>query len=159
MLDDTVTKSIHVCVPDNDLLVKGAVLGLDMAREAKTYAGMDFDLDTFVEFGYDMRADPFSFVNVAVCGDNVIGFFVGSIAHYGFHDSRFAYDRLLFVSPTVRGSVAARMLIRAFEKWATGMGASRILLGITTGVHTERTEKFYNKLGYDTVGVLTMKET
>lgn len=150
---------MRVCEPDNDLLVKGAVLGLSMAREAKTYAAMDFDLDTFVEFGYNMRADPFSFVHVAVDGDNVIGFFVGSVAEYGFHDSRFAYDRLLFVSPTARGSVAARMLIKAFEEWAHESGATRILLGITTGVHTERTEKFYNKLGYSTVGVLTMKET
>jgi predicted GNAT superfamily acetyltransferase len=64
----------------------------------------------------------------------------------------------VYVTPTRRGGIAARMLIDAFERWARDKGAARVLLGITTGVRTDATETFYNKLGYNTVGVLTIKE-
>lgn len=147
------------CVtPDDQQLLAAVRLGDAMWAESRVYGNMARSVDKMIEFAYYARASDHSFFRVAVHDDRVIGFMIGEVAPYGFHDTSFAYDRLLYVSPDRRGGAAARMLIAAFEQWAQDKGASRILLGITTGTHTDATERFYNKLGYNTVGVLTMKE-
>lgn len=145
-------------IPDDQQLLAAVRLGEVMWAESSVYGHMAREVGKMIEFAYNARASRHSFFRVAVREDQVVGFFIGEVAPYGFHDSVFAYDRLLFVTPDRRGGVAARMLIDAFERWAKDKGAERILLGITTGTRTDATEKFYNKLGYDTVGVLTMKE-
>lgn len=156
---DNVPQRMRVQEPDDRLLLAAVRLGVDMWDQSAPYASLPRSVDKMIEFAYHMRADPFSFFGVAVdAADTCHGYMIGSLADYGFSDATFAYDRLLYVAPTMRGSVAARMLITAFETWAREHGAQRVLLGITTGVHTERTEQFYNKLGYATVGRLTMKE-
>lgn len=150
--------AITIAEPDNNQLIEGCLRAMDMWKEAKTYNHMKMELDHVVDFAYNMRADPDHFLRVAVLGDKVIGFIAGSLARYGFYPGAYAHDRMLYVTPTARGSVAARMLIRSFEEWAKQHDADYVLMGVTTGIHTERTEKFYNKLGYATVGRLTMKE-
>jgi len=145
--------------PDDPQLLAGVRLANDFIAESPTYRHLaPLDIAKVIEFAYTCRANDNEFVNVAVCDGTVIGFFMGSITSYGFDTATFAYDRMLYVTPDRRGGAAARMLIDAFERWATDKGAIRILLGITTGLHTDATEKFYNKLGYNTVGKLTMKE-
>jgi GNAT superfamily N-acetyltransferase len=157
---DNVPQGLRVQEPTDQQLLAAVRLGSAMWDDSAPYASLPRAVDKMIEFAYHMRADPLSFFGVAVDGaDTCHGFVIGSLADYGFADARFAYDRLLYVAPTMRGSVAARMLIGAFETWARDNGAQRVLLGVTTGVHTERTEQFYNKLGYATVGRLTMKET
>lgn len=147
------------CVtPDDRQLLAAVRLGDAMWAESRVYGDMERSVDKMIEFAYHARASDHSFFHVATHEGTVIGFMIGEVAPYGFHDTSFAYDRLLYVSPDRRGGVAARMLINAFERWAQDKGASRILLGITTGTRTDATEAFYNKLGYNTVGVLTMKE-
>lgn len=156
---DNVPQSIRVVEPDDKALLDGVRLALDMWSEASTYRSLPVSVDKVIEFAYTMRADPHSFVGVALDRDDMChGFLVGSLADYGFTDARYAYDRMVYVAQHRRGGIAARMLIEAFERWALDRGAVHVLLGITTGVHTERTEAFYNKLGYATIGRLTMKE-
>lgn len=159
MMLDNVTHRLRVQEPDDHQLLSAVRLGIAMWDDSAPYASLPRAVDKMIEFAYHMRADPYSFFQVAVDQHDMChGFMIGSVADYGFADALFAYDRLLYVTPSKRGSVAARMLITAFETWARGHGAQRVLLGITTGVQTERTEQFYNKLGYATVGRLTMKE-
>ena len=122
------------------------------------YRDMPQSIDKIVEFAYNARADPAYFCKVACSNDTCHGFLVASAAPLGFHDATFVYDRMVYVTPNKRGSIIARMLIESLEEWANEIGASRIMLGITTGVRTKATERFYNKLGYATVGTLTMKE-
>lgn len=159
MMHDNVPHRIRVVEPDDGQLLAAVRLGVSMWDESTVYASLPRSVDKMIEFAYHMRADPLSFFEVAVdAADTCHGYMIGSLADYGFSDAMFAYDRLLYVTQNMRGSVAARMLITAFETWARYHGAQRVLLGVTTGVHTERTEQFYNKLGYATVGRLTMKE-
>lgn len=155
----TMQAGIHVVEPDDKQLLDGVRLAMTMWDESPIYSGMTKDVDRVIGFAYHARANAETFLRVAVDGmGRVCGFLVGGIAPYGFHDSTYAYDRMLYVSADARGMLVAKALIAAFEQWAWDSGASRILLGITTGVHTERTEQLYNALGYATVGVLTMKE-
>lgn len=148
----------RVCEPDDQQLLQAVTLGDQMWSESPVYGSMDRDIAKMIEFAYHARASDRSFFNVAVREDTVIGFMIGERAPYGFHDTEFAYDRLLYVAPDKRGTVAARTLIHAFEAWCKQHNVSRILLGVTTGVHAALTERLYNKLGYTTVGTVTMKE-
>lgn len=157
VMGDKVPHRLSVVEPTDRQLVDAVMLGKAMWEESPTYAHLAGDLDKMVEFAYGCRSDPETYCRVAVRDDTCHGFFVGNVAPYGFHDAMFAYDRLMYVRPDMRGSAAARMLIRDFEHWCKLRGVQDIRLGITTGVHTERTKKFYNALGYRDVGVLTMK--
>ena len=152
-------KGLWIGVPDDRQLLDTVRLGAAMWHESSVYGHMEQDVDLMIEHAYNVRADQeSSFLNVAVLDGETVGFFTGGLSPYGFHRQTFAYDRLFFVTPDKRGGRAARALITAFEVWARQRGAARILLGITTGTRTDATEKFYNKMGYNTVGVLTMKE-
>lgn len=152
------SRTITIAEPNNNQLIDGCLRAIDMWKESKTYNHMKMDLDHVIEFAYNIRAHPDHFLRVALCDDTVIGFFVGSLAYHGFYPGAYAHDRMLYVTPSMRGSIAARMLIDSFEEWAKQHDADYVLLGVTTGIRTERTENFYNKLGYKTVGRLTMKE-
>ena len=150
--------SVTCVVPDDEQLLAAVRMGAGMWSESLVYKHMEQDIAKMIEFAYTMRADDSSFFMVALRGTEAVGFLIGSLAAHGFHTDMFAYDRLVYVTPDRRGSTVARTLITAFEQWAKDKGAARVLLGVTTGTHTDATARFYNKLGYDTVGVLTMKE-
>jgi GNAT superfamily N-acetyltransferase len=145
--------------PTDAQLLDAVRLGEAMWANSPVYGNMARDVDKMIEYAYHARADAETFFHVAVDRMNrTCGFLIGSIAPYGFHTDKFAYDRLVYVAPDARGLTAARALILSFEAWAREHGAARILLGITTGAHTEQIERFYNKMGYASVGRLTMKE-
>lgn len=151
--------ALVTCVTPNDgQLLEAVRLGQAMWADAPHYSEMKPDIAKMIHFAYNMRASEHSFFRVAVDNDNVIGFLIGSLSEYGFHTDLFAYDRLVYVTPDRRGGIAARTLVTEFERWAKQKGAARVLLGVTTGTRNKATERFYNKLGYETVGVLTMKE-
>ncbi len=152
------TKAVTVSQPDDAQLLQAVRLAFDFWDESPVYRTMTKDLDRMIKFAYSARTNPSSFVHVALDGDQVCGFIVGEMAPYGFHNSFFAYDRMLYVVPTRRGGAGARRLIAAFEDWCATKNVSRIMLGITTGIKSERIMKLYNALGYTTVGALTMKE-
>jgi GNAT superfamily N-acetyltransferase len=160
MFADSVMKNgkLHLSVPSDSQLLEGVRLGMVFWEEAPMLVGLKTDVDRMIAFAYNKRADPMSFVNVASCNGDIVGFCIGSLAPFEYCEGTYAFDRMLYVDPQKRGLLAARMLVQSFEKWAKDNGALRVLLGITTGVHVERTEKLFNKLGYATVGALTMKE-
>jgi GNAT superfamily N-acetyltransferase len=85
------------------------------------------------------------------------GFLAGIVTEHYFADTIYATNIALYVSPNRRGSRAAYRLVREFERVARAKGASEIMLGVTSGVGARRTERFYNALGYSTVGALTVK--
>jgi GNAT superfamily N-acetyltransferase len=53
-----------------------------------------------------------------------------------------AFEYGLFVAPEHRGGSAGPRLARAFIEWSKEHGAAVINMGITTGVHAERTGSF-----------------
>lgn len=151
-------KQITLTTPNDDEVLQCVGLAMNMAAESEQFRDMNMEFGQVRDFMFRMSASPTCFIKVALYDRSVVGMIIGQMAHYEFHNSLYAYDRLLYVDPKSRGSRAAQMLITAFEQWARDNGASRVLLGISTDVHKERTEQFYNKLGYCTVGALTSKE-
>ncbi|MGH9900492.1 MAG: GNAT family N-acetyltransferase [Pyrinomonadaceae bacterium] len=91
---------------------------------------------------------------VAEEGDALVGMFAGYLTDYFFCDEKIACDMILFVERERRGGTAAVKLIRAFREWARERGASEICLGVSTKIDTERTGKFYERMGLTNVGAL-----
>lgn len=95
---------------------------------------------------------------VAYDGSEPIGFLVG-VATGAFHRQGIvAEQKLCYVSPTARGSLAVKLLIRAFERWARINGATQIFTGTANQRYAERTSKLFEHLGYARVGSLHVKE-
>lgn len=84
----------------------------------------------------------------------IIGGFAGVIVEYFFSTERMACDLAIFVEPTKRGGFTAAALISAFKIWARRQGAKRIELGVSTGVHTEKTGALFERLGLKRQGAL-----
>ncbi|MBN1843973.1 MAG: GNAT family N-acetyltransferase [Deltaproteobacteria bacterium] len=85
--------------------------------------------------------------------DNIlVGMLGGYITDYFFCDKKVACDMFLFVDRKHRGSSAALRLIQTFRNWAIAHEACEICLSTSTTVNTERTERFYKKMGFTCVG-------
>jgi hypothetical protein len=77
----------------------------------------------------------------------VIGWLAGGIAEQWFSRQLMAFEYGLFIAPEHRGGTAGPRLAKAFITWAEEHGAAIINMGITTGVHEERTGDLYSRLG------------
>lgn len=80
------------------------------------------------------------------------GFLFGSVAEYYFSDDKYAFEFVLYVKPEHRGSRGAIELTKAYIEQATSLGAREIHIENTTMVETERTEKFFERMGFRLIG-------
>ena len=89
--------------------------------------------------------------------EKIVGF-IGLIKHeYFFSNRKRISDLGFYVKTQYRGTKAALLLIKKAEEWAKSMNIEDIHLGQTTATEIEKTQKFYKKLGYKTVGFNTLK--
>ncbi len=65
-----------------------------------------------------------------------------------------ASELLLYVMPDHRGSRAAYLMVRAFEEWAAPYD---MRAGSALGVDDTKAINFYERLGYEAIGVGVMK--
>lgn len=79
-----------------------------------------------------------------------IGHMVAVAGPYAFSPKLRAANDLLFVLPEYRGTVAARKLIRRFMEWADGKDTT---LSVASGIHTERTGRFFERMGFRPTGM------
>lgn len=87
----------------------------------------------------------------------LVGVAGGYVAEHWGIEARFASDFLIYVLPELRGSTVGLRLIRAFEQKSKELGAVEARLGVTAGIHVERTAQLYERLGYRRDGVLLTK--
>lgn len=85
---------------------------------------------------------------VAEDAGEVIGVFAGVTFNHFFGNDRVSSDLILYVTPEHRGGSAAPRLVKAYEQWARRIGVKEIQIGVSTGVHEERTAQFFQKLGF-----------
>ena len=106
---------------------------------------------------YKMLQSP-DVVYFLAIDDGKIAGSIGGVAHKYFFSSRLRVSDLgFYVEPEYRGSRAAIKLVRALESWAKERGIEDIYLGQTTGIEVEKTQQFYERLGYKIVGVNAIK--
>lgn len=126
------------------------------ALESPHYAGVERDHGQRYKVLARMLLVP-ELVCVNVVGDRT-GFVIGSLEPGVWFTPRVAVQSLLWVEPSRRGSWRAWRLVASFENWARANGASRVISGTDSGIESEKTERFYRKLGYTVSGVQCYKE-
>ena len=94
---------------------------------------------------------------VCTTNDVVVGGFLGTAYSQWFSEDRVAADLALFVQQDKRGGIAAMRLIKAYEAWARDIGVMTISLGVSTGVHHDRTLALYETMGFEEPSVALQK--
>ena len=127
-------------------------LGKAMFDESSLQATA-FDLCKCVQWFSRVLAD--GLVVVAEDKDKFIGMLGAGIGEPDFSSDKIAYDYLVYVIPSYRGTRLAERMIKVYILWAREMGVKEgnINIGINVGVNTDRTERFYRKLGFVRSGV------
>jgi GNAT superfamily N-acetyltransferase len=87
-------------------------------------------------------------VFVTTAGGHLTGVLVALVIDSWFNRSRTAAELTLYVRPQHRGGRALPALVRAYKAWARAQGAAKAALGVSTGIHPERTVHAYRKLGF-----------
>lgn len=133
-------------------------LGARMYLESRYAETSPFDEQKCAELARHLIAAPGGCVLVAEHGGHVIGWMAGGIAEQWFSRKLAAFEYGLFIAPEHRGGSAGPRLAKTFIAWAADHGAAVINMGITTGVHEERTGAMYERLGLSRTGLLYSKE-
>lgn len=141
----------------------GAILLGESVHAKSHYKHLLYDMQHLMKFGEAAIWDDDFCCLVAEQefpghAPSMTGFFVGCVQPLYFNGQPQAVDLILYAVEDKRGMLAAKYLIEAFEKWALEKRAVIIDLGITTGIHEERTGLFYEKLGYRRTGSIFRKE-
>lgn len=97
-------------------------------------------------------------VFVADIGGEVVGAMAGGIVDQWFNHELVAYDYSIFVEPSHRHGITALRLVRAFVEWARLKGATRVEMGICTGVNVEGVGRLYEHAGFHLAGPLYAQE-
>lgn len=96
---------------------------------------------------------------VAVEDGNIVGFLWGLATNVlPWTPTLSAIDVVFYVEKKHRGSRAAIKLIKAYESWAKELGCVEALLSTSSGINTERTLGFYERMGFHGTGTQTAKE-
>lgn len=99
-----------------------------------------------------------SLLLVAYQDDQLIGHFVAHIYDFYFSDARSAADLIFYVIPEKRGSRAAVSFVRRYQRWCQANKVVDASLSISTDIKTEKTSRFYSKLGFPLAGHLHKKQ-
>jgi GNAT superfamily N-acetyltransferase len=134
---------------DSDEIIE---LGLRMHKES-AYAFLPFECEKLRRLIASYLSDFESQCGlVAEENDVIVGMLGGYLTDYFFCNEKMACDMILYVVQEYRGSSAAARLIRAFRLWAVEHGAREMCLGISSNINTERTGRFYERMGFTHCG-------
>lgn len=142
-------------------IANGVLLGKQMHEES-VYRVMQYDSEKVMTLAVRaLDATDEGLLVIAVSDDDendVIGFMFGSVSEAYFSHDRIARDYAMFVKNDKRGGIAAVRMLKAYESLAAKKGAVLSFLGTTTGVDAQRTLDLYNRLGYQQIGGVSIKQ-
>jgi N-acetylglutamate synthase-like GNAT family acetyltransferase len=84
--------------------------------------------------------------------DEIVGFTHSHIATTGFSSDKILECDLLYVLPEYRVGSNGLGLIRNLSKLGRLHKVKYVYLGVASGIHTEKTSRLYQKLGYKEIG-------
>lgn len=94
------------------------------------------------------------FLHVACEGNEIVGFMAAFVMEHFASNAKIAGEYGLYISKESRGGSGAARLLKAYKLWAESRGAMLVSAGITTGISTAVTTRFYEVMGFRQVGVI-----
>ena len=95
---------------------------------------------------------------VAETNGEIVGLWAGFTSELWYSDTKIVSDIVLFVDKSHRKGTAAPRLMKVAEKWARGMGAKILYQGLRSGIDTETTACFFNKIGFGNDAIQLQKD-
>lgn len=133
-------------------------LGTRMYLESRYAETSPFDEQKCTDLAKQLINAEFGVVLVVEESGQLVGWVAGGIGEQYFSHERMAFEYGVFIAAEHRGGTAGYRLVKAFIDWANNHGARVINMGITTGVHEERTGELYQRLGLARTGSLYSME-
>jgi len=132
---------------------------LDMAvlmhQESPVYKDLPLDLVKLENLGNVAMDSPHLATIIVSTTDGQLTGMLGAISTTEYFGPAITTcDLFLYVLPERRGSTAALRLLKKYDQWAVDLGATRINLGITTGLFLAETGRLYEAAGYTHAGHL-----
>lgn len=94
---------------------------------------------------------------IALDDDEIVGMLLLYCMEMFFSAATEVGDLTFWVRPDKRGGRAAMYLMKAALAWSIEKGASKIQLGITTGINEDQARRFYAKYGFEQTGILMVR--
>lgn len=114
---------------------------------------INFDADATIQFLDEMIENPNeNFAVVCKLGDDIIGFYMGSLNTMSFSTTPIGFERGFYVRKESRGSRAPEMLKQAFFDWLEKLGVKPAIATIYHSDNNEQTYQFCEKMGMREVG-------
>lgn len=129
-------------------------IGQDMAAESPRYSRLRFSRDKLAAALTTLIPADWGFVRVIDGEQGIVAVMLAAVTEHWISSDRCASDLALYVDPRARGTMAATELICAYREWAREQGAVLLQVGVTTGVHTEKTAQLYEHLGFVRCGIV-----
>ena len=137
----------------------GAITDLVKEFHAESWQrSIEFDWDMMCEWVRDRVDCDGSLVLGCWSGSDLAGAIIGLTTTYPYSNTLVAGDYIWYVRPEYRGTLIGFRLMKMFEEWARGVGASQILTGATSGIKTDRSAALLERLGYVPTGTSTYKD-
>lgn len=127
-------------------------LGRRMHAEAPMYRDFGYDEDKV--FALLARVQREGFLMVSELDGQIVGGFAGILVENWFSRDKVASEVAIFLDSAYRGGTTALRLVSAFVAWSKARGARRVSMGVTTGVHAERTGALFVACGFAHTGGL-----
>ncbi len=123
------------------------------AEEVGEHSGLEYSPEKAMRVAMLGLSSPEMVLLVYVKGGEIQGFIWACMGPYMFwSDDSVAMDQILYVKPEYRGTLAGVALIKAYMRWAKEGGAKEARISCGSGIHEERTNALYERLGFQRVG-------
>lgn len=138
-----------------DLLIL-ANLATEYAQEVTEMKQHPVDAHILMQGLSATIGNPTGYLKVLTVDGKVVGGFWGCLTHMPWSSTPIAQDIIIFVNREHRGY--GRLLVADWVKWAASVGAKEVCLSTASGIETESTCSFFEKLGFHKVGYMYSKE-
>ena len=133
-------------------------LGREMWEESANFNRHPLNEEKLKQLALAVYTSDFLACFIASNDKGPQGIWVGGVHPLWYSDDLSVHDIVFYVRKQYRGSSAALKLVKSAEKWGQSMGASEINIGLSSGIDTEKTSCFFNKLSYMHNAVQMTKE-
>lgn len=84
----------------------------------------------------------------------IVGGIAGGVAPWWFSDELHGYEYSFFIAPEHANGITAMRLMTSLRLWCKARGARVLRVGITTGIHQDKTAELYRLMGFREIGPL-----
>lgn len=141
---------VEVATPEDALEI--AELGRRL-HDSSIYADIPYSTEKVAALMRHL-ADGEGVVFIVRKDDRIVGGIAGSVSEWWFSSELMGFEYSFFIAPEHADGISAIRLMTAFRIWCRSRGAKRLRVGITTGIHQEKTANFYRLMGFKDIGPL-----